>query len=165
MSDPDKLIVGWREWVALPGLGVPAIRAKIDTGARTSALHAINVKRYRKDGKDWVAFDLEPSRRYTQLVLACDAAVVDERVVKDSGGHTEHRLVIQTALQLRQFSKPIELTLTERPNMRFRMLLGRTSLVPDMLVNPSLSYHQGRMRVKTAYADYLKRPDSEEGSL
>lgn len=161
MTDTDTLMVGWCEWVVMPALGVPAIRAKIDTGARTSALHAVHVERYRQQGKDRVRFEVEPLRRYSKLRLPCDTELIDQRTVRDSGGHTEERLVIRTTIQLQGYSKSVELTLTERPHMRFRMLLGRTSMVPDIIVNPALSYHLGGMRVKTAYADHLNPHGSE----
>lgn len=164
MNDSDKLLVGWCEWVVIPALGIPAIRAKIDTGARTSSLHAINIERYRKNGADRVRFEVEPLRRYSRLRIPCDADVIDQRAVKDSGGHSEDRLVVLTTIHLQAFSKSVELTLTERPNMRFRMLIGRTALVPDIVVNPAVSYHLGGMRVKTAYAEYLRNPGSLEGS-
>ncbi len=164
MCDSDKLLVGWCEWVVIPTLGIPAIRAKIDTGARTSSLHAINIERYRKNGVDRVRFEVEPLRRYTRLRIPCDTEVIDQRAVKDSGGHSEDRLVVRTTIQLQAFTKSVELTLTERPNMRFRMLIGRTTMVPDMIVNPAVSYHLGGMRVKTAYEEYLRNSDSPEGS-
>lgn len=136
--------LGWREWVGLPGLEIDAIKAKIDTGARTSALHAFAVKNFRENGIHRVQFKLHPFQRNIDTVRSCIADVVDRRVVTDSGGHREERWVIRTEMSLGTEHWPIELTLTDRDNMNFRMLLGRTAMNGKAVVDPSRSYIVGR---------------------
>jgi hypothetical protein len=138
----DKsLLVGWREWLALPALGVPKIKAKIDTGARTSALHAFEVDSYVSAGQQRVRFRIHPRQKDQETIIECDEVVLDKRWVTDSGGHREERFVIVTWLQISVRQRwPIELTLTSRDNMKFRMLLGRTAMRGRMLVSPGESY-------------------------
>lgn len=139
------LTVGWREWLSLPQLGIERIKAKVDTGARTSAIHAFEVDPYQKDGKTRVRFGLHPNQGDTDTVVWCDAEVIDERNVTDSGGHTEKRYVILTEVKLGNKTWPIEVTLTNRDNMLFRMLLGRTAMTAgNIVVNPALSFLAGQ---------------------
>ena len=141
-------VVGWREWVALPGLGIKAVKVKVDTGARTSALHAFNVRPFRKDGRDWVRFDLHPLQRNDVAIKACEAEAVDYRWVTNSGGGREKRFVIVTELRLGAKSWPIEMTLTDRDQMGFRMLLGRTAMEGRLTVDPARSYCFGKPNAK-----------------
>ncbi|MDD5034429.1 MAG: ATP-dependent zinc protease [Methylococcaceae bacterium] len=140
----SKRKLGWREWVRLDTLDLPLMKAKIDTGARTSALHAFELHPFDRDGQQWVRFSIHPRQRNSQLIHVCEAPVVDRRRVTDSGGHREMRYVIQSLLTLGDDTWPIELTLTRRETMRFRLLLGRTSLAQRFYVDPELSYCLGK---------------------
>ena len=132
--------VGWREWVALPELGIDKIKAKVDTGARTSALHAFALRPFKEDGKDRIYFDMHPIQHNTDVIVTCAADIIDLRWVSDSGGHRELRYVIQTPLRIGDQSMPIEITLTERDTMLFRMLLGRSAIRHHFWVNPAKSF-------------------------
>ena len=149
-STSGLTIIGWREWVALPALGVPSVKAKIDTGARTSALHVVGLETYYEQQIRKVRFILHPVRRRPKLEIHCQAEVFDERWVSDSGGHREKRLVICTPIRLGDTEWPIELTLTNRENMLFRMLLGRTAMHGRLVVDPERSYCFGR-ELRKAY--------------
>lgn len=138
------MTLGWREWVSLPDLGLPQIKAKVDTGARTSAIHAFALKTYDEGGLERVEFRMHPNQRDTDTVVVCDAAVVDKRVVTDSGGHKEERLVIETTLRIGDHEWSIEATLTARDDMLFRMLIGRTAMKGRFVVNPGRSYVVGK---------------------
>lgn len=140
MAKSERLRVGWREWVALPELGLNRIKAKIDTGARTSTLHAFDVQEYRQGDTRRVLFGIHPVQQNTDEVVYCDAEVVDQRWVMDSGGHREERLVIKTSLRIGSMEWPIEITLTGRDSMRFRMLIGRTAMNGRVLVKPDASF-------------------------
>ena len=146
MNNDCVLLVGWREWVQLNPLGLTAIKAKIDTGARTSALHAFEVRPFQEQGVQRVEFKIHPRQRNAEKVVTCIADVVDQRVVADSGGHKENRWVIKTPITMGGQTWPIEITLTSRDNMRFRMLLGRTAMKDRIQVDPSSSYLLGRKR-------------------
>ncbi len=137
-------IVGWREYLDLPDLGLTRIKAKVDTGARTSTLHALDIEHFREDGRERVRFLVHPQHRADDLEEICTADVVDRRGVRSSIGHRQHRVVIETTLALSaELAWPIEVTLTSRSDMRFRMLLGRTALRGHMLVDPGRSYLTG----------------------
>lgn len=135
--------IGWREWVSLPGLGVSHIKAKIDTGARTSALHAFSLSTFRDKGVLMARFRLHPLQKRTDVVIECTAPVADRRWVSDSGGHREKRVVIETVVRLGDYEWPIEMTLTNRDTMQFRMLLGRTAMNHRFIVDPAGSYLLG----------------------
>lgn len=144
MMKKTQTTVGWREWVSLPELGIEHIKAKIDTGARTSALHAFSVRAFTKHGKKMVRFQIHPYQRRNDVVVECVAPVLDKRWVTDSGGHRERRYVIESSVKLGDLVWPIELTLTNRENMKFRMLLGRTAMKGKITVNPGRSYLVGK---------------------
>ncbi|MGK0297646.1 MAG: hypothetical protein ACI9XC_001259 [Gammaproteobacteria bacterium] len=144
-TSSDNLILGWREWIALPELGIPAIKAKVDTGARTSALHTFKIEPFNNNGLDFVRFWLHPLRNKRDIELVCEAAVIDSRIVKDSGGHTEERYVITSPVCIGSHKWNIEITLTNRENMMFKMLLGRTAIIHSKItIDPSASYLTGR---------------------
>ncbi len=136
--------------MSLPELNIPAIKAKIDTGARTSSLHAFRLKTYKENSLHKVRFDLHPLQRKTDIALTCHAEVVDYRRVSDSGGHHEMRYVINTPISIGNFKWRIEITLTDRDAMQFRMLLGRTALAGNALIDPNKSYLTGR-KLRHAY--------------
>ena len=138
------LIIGWREWLSLPAIGIEAICAKIDTGAKSSALHVDAMETFQRDGKEWVRFTLHPGRLGSDGTVDAEAPVVDRRRVTDSGGHDTERLFIATDLVIGGLCYPVELNLTSRNNMRFPMLLGRTAMVGRLLVDPEASFRLGQ---------------------
>lgn len=143
MVNNTKHPIGWREWVRLDALGLPPIKAKIDTGARTSALHAFNVRAFRRRGQKWVRFRVHPHQGDQQYAVTCEFRVVDRRPVTDSGGHTSKRYVILCPLTMQGHTWPVELTLTNRDSMLFRILVGRTALKGRFLVDPARSFLLG----------------------
>lgn len=134
--------LGWREWGALPELGITAIKMKVDTGARTSCLHAFKLEPFSKDGEDWLRIWVHPEQESDREHM-CEAKIHDQREVTDSGGHTELRYVIKTKLKVGEFYDDVEFTLTNRDSMKFRMLLGRQAMRGVFLVDPDASYLQG----------------------
>ncbi|MBV0932661.1 ATP-dependent zinc protease family protein [Marinobacterium weihaiense] len=133
-------ILGWREWVALPDLDIAKIKAKVDTGARTSALHAFDVRLEETSAGKIVHFKIHPRQRDLETVIECQAPLLDEREVRDSGGHSEMRYVIETRITIGDTTHTAEVTLTNRDSMGFRMLLGRTTMNGHYLVDPGSSY-------------------------
>ncbi|HEX9702984.1 MAG TPA: ATP-dependent zinc protease [Rhodospirillales bacterium] len=140
-----KRIAGWREWIGLPSIGVDAIQAKLDTGARTSALHAFNIKTYRRDGELWARFHVHPIQRNDTKAIACHAKVEDIRTVSNPG-RRQRRLVIAADIRLGDDTWPIDLTLTDRDEMGYRMLLGRTAMHGNLIVDPDHSYLLGKRK-------------------
>lgn len=140
MKKSEKPVIGWREWIALPELGIQKIKAKIDTGAKTSSLHAFKVETYRDKGVLRVRFLVHPLQNNEQDVVECSAEVLDRRVVRDSGGHEEKRYVISSQVVLGKESWPAQFTLTNRDTMAFRLLLGREALENRFVVDPAQSF-------------------------
>jgi len=140
----EMITVGWREWAALPELGIPRIKVKVDTGARTSCLHAFSQERFTQDGSPWIRFGMHPFQQQTDIEIFCEARITDERMVSDSGGHRELRPVITSTIEMGALHFPIEFTLTNRDSMRFRVLLGRTAMEHRLLVDPGQSYILGK---------------------
>lgn len=144
-------MIGWREWLSLPSLGLPAIKAKIDTGARTSALHAFFVEPFKKDGLVHVRFGIHPLQKRTDVEVICEAPIIDQRWVSDSGGHRELRYVVEEPVHMGDEVWPVEITLTSRDSMLFRMLLGRTAIMGRMMVDPARSYVAGKLSKKVYF--------------
>lgn len=142
----NKLTLGWREWVGLPDLEIDWLKAKVDTGARTSALHAFYTELFEQDGQQWVRFGVHPIQGDPDTVAHCTAPVLDQREVTDSGGHRERRPVIETTLRLGNETRTIEMTLTDRDSMLFRMLIGRTAMKLGVVVSPGNSFRLGGTR-------------------
>jgi hypothetical protein len=136
--------IGWREWVALPALGVGAIKVKVDSGARSSSLHAYAVREFRRDGRLMVAFTIHPLQRETHTTIEAEAELLEYRHVRSSGGHQTRRPVIVTPIKLFGQRWEIELTLASRDSMGFRMLLGRQAVRRRFLIDPARSFLAGR---------------------
>ena len=135
-----KLILGSEEWCSFPDLGIPSIKARVDSGAKTSALHAINIAPFVRDETNWVKFDINPIQNNVRTTIHCEARLIDKRIIKSSNGFREQRYVIQTQLNLGNHSWDIELTLTNRDSMGFRMLLGREAMMGRVIVDPEEHY-------------------------
>jgi len=154
-----KIILGSEEWCSLPDLGIPTIKARVDSGAKTSALHAINISPFIKDNSNWVKFDINPIQNDLKTIIHCEAPLVDKRIVKSSSGYREQRFVIQTNLKIGDTNWPIEMTLTNRDSMGFRMLLGREAMSGRVLVDPEQQYLLGETssdNLKELYKDAEK---------
>ncbi|MBR9764026.1 MAG: 30S ribosomal protein S6--L-glutamate ligase [Rhodobacteraceae bacterium] len=147
-----QFTLGWEEWLSLPDLGLPAIRAKVDTGAKTSALHAFSIEPFGSADKPMVRFAIHPDPHDPQLEIICSAPLTDRREVTSSNGETELRFVIETEVAMGGRRWPLEVTLTDRGAMAYRMLLGRSAICEDMIVNPSQSYQQPELSFD-AYRD------------
>jgi len=139
----DRPVLGWREWLALPQLGIVAIKTKVDSGAHSSSLHVESLVEYLQDGKTWLRFVVVTGRRGERPV-ECTAPAIDQRVVTDSGGHSTTRWFIRTEFRLADHSWETDMNLTDRCNMRFPMLLGRNALSDRFWVDPAASYRYGR---------------------
>ncbi len=143
MEDAQRLLmIGWREWVALPQLGITSIKAKVDTGARSSSIHAVNIEQFETEGIPKVRFQIAPVQHDDSQLVQAEAKLMSQRTVTDSGGHREKRPVVLTTVSLGGSIWPIELTLTNRDVMGFRMLLGRQAIRDRFLVNPGRSFLQ-----------------------
>lgn len=149
-------LLGWKEWLSLPELGIKAVKVKIDTGAKTSALHAFKLETFSESGKEQVRFWFHPAQKRTDIEVICEAPIVDKRVVRDSGGHREDRYVICTPVKLGKLEWPIEITLTSREDMQFRMLLGRNAIVAgNFLVDANAAFLTGK-NLSQIYHKYIR---------
>lgn len=149
-------IIGWREWVSLPDLNLSAIKAKVDTGAKTSSIHAFDITLHKNPGKKtYVHFKVHPIQNDTSLEVKCKAPLVDQRVITDSGGHKEERYVIKTWLHLGNMRKRVEVTLTNRETMKYRMLIGRAAL-KEFYIDPTQSYLTGKTQKQKSFFRELK---------
>lgn len=155
-------MIGWEEWCALPDLSLPAVKVKVDTGAKTSALHAYDIEPFTDNGADYVRFKVHPLQRNDNLVRVCTAPLVGRRHIVSSNGESEHRYVIETPIEFSAVCVIAELTLTSRHNMAFRMLLGREALrKAKFSVDPAKSFLLGKK--KNAEKIY-KKCSTQEGA-
>jgi hypothetical protein len=138
-----SLVIGWREWVKLPDLGIQRVKAKIDTGARSSSLHAVDIETFERDSKTFARFKVHPRQRSSKKTVVCEAEVLEIRQVKSSSGHAQERIVIVTTIEVLGDSWPIEVTLANRDEMGFRMLLGREATRGRFLVDAGRSFYGG----------------------
>ncbi len=148
-SKPNQLpVIGWREWVALPDLGIRRIKVKVDTGARSSALHAYDLHEFKRRSQKWIRFKVHPLQRNSRKVCTSEARVLEYRSVRSSSGRAAMRPVIITNLELLGLSWPVELTLANRDAMGFRMLLGREAVRRRFLVDSGKSYYGGKPKTR-----------------
>ena len=146
-----QMIIGWREWVSLPDFHVPGIKAKVDTGATTSAIHAFDMEPFDIDGERHIRFSIHPLQGQDSISIPCEAKLIDRRKVRNSGGTAQKRFVVETTLGIAGQQWKIELTLTNRDEMKFRMLLGRSAMKKRLIVDPQLSFQAGKMHTTTLY--------------
>lgn len=139
----NRRFIGFREWISLPGLRLPAIKGKVDTGAKTSSLHAFDISLEKEGRKTYVNFKVHPIQGNEEVVVSCRSPLFEKRVVTDSGGHKELRYVIRTTLAIGDVKKKIDLTLTDRSSMKYRMLIGRSAL-GEFYIDPSQSFLVGK---------------------
>ena len=144
----DLPVIGWREWLALPDLGIRNIKVKVDTGARSSAIHVFGLKEFEKDGKTWVRFNVHPQQRKTDKTIQCSAEVLEYRKIRSSSGVAARRPVIETTIRILDEEFKVELTLANRDQMGFRMLLGRQAIRQRFIVDPAGSYYNGKPKRK-----------------
>jgi ribosomal protein S6--L-glutamate ligase len=159
----QKVIVGCEEWCSLPAIGIPTIKARVDSGAKTSALHAINIKTYSKDNQEWVKFDINPIQNNVKALIHCEAQLVDQRIVKSSSGFREKRYVISTNVSLGGKIWEIELTLTNRDSMGFRMLLGREAMSGRVMVDPEQKFVLGQPSNENLKEFYYTESSEKKG--
>lgn len=150
----NKFIVGNAEWCALPDLAIPAIRARIDSGAKTSSIHAFNIKQFTRNDASWLSFEVHPIKNDNDTIVLCEAEHVDKREVKSSNGTTEKRFVIKTPFSINDQTWDIELTLTNRDAMGFRMLLGREAMGDRILIDPATRSKHGKVTNKQLKKHY-----------
>lgn len=158
-----KMVAGSEEWVSLPGLGLPMIKVRVDSGAKTSALHAVNISPFQRNGESWVSFDVFPIQFDGKRVVHCEAQVVDMRTIKSSTGNRETRYVVKTSIQLNEETWDIEVSLTNRDSMGYRMLLGREAMRGKMLVDPESSFLFGELDKDSVEKLYRKNSENIEG--
>lgn len=158
-----KTVVGSEEWVSLSELSIPYVKARVDSGAKTSSLHAINIQPFQKDNETWVNFDVFPLQNDGKRKISCKALVIDKRVVKSSSGNREHRYVVRTAISLNDETWDVELTLTNRDSMGYRMLLGREAMIGRIIVDPSERFLAGSVEDEIIFKSYQQFKKPNEG--
>ena len=150
--ESERPVIGWREWVRLPDLLKLPIKAKIDSGARTSSIHCFGTRRFFDAGTPMIEFVIHPLQRRSDPNVVCVMPIKDERLVRSSNGEQEMRIVVETRARLGDISWPIELTLADRDVMGFRMLLGREAVRRRFLIDPARSFRQSRRLPKAIKA-------------
>ncbi|MEB3321789.1 MAG: 30S ribosomal protein S6--L-glutamate ligase [Synechococcaceae cyanobacterium] len=158
-----KIVVGSEEWCGFPDAGLPAIKARVDSGAATSALHAFNIVPFERDGRSWVSFEVHPLQHDRSVVVRHEAPVVDQRGVRNTGGAVEQRYVIRERMVLGEKSWEVELTLANRDAMGYRMLLGREAMVGRVLVDPAVSHHLRQLTPEECRAIYAHAIHARSG--
>ena len=161
--DPKKTIIGSEEWCSFPDIMIPAIKARIDSGAKTSSIHAFNIQPFRRHGQSWVSFEVHPIQSNRRIVIRCEKPVIDRRSVKSSSGLSETRYVISATMKLGTESWDIELTLANRDSMGYRMLLGREAMARRLIIDPSQSFCQGGLSAEYVLTLYEKREPGKTG--
>ena len=164
-QEPSKIIVGSEEWCAFPKLGIPAIKARVDSGAKTSSLHAFDIHTFKKGDESWVSFEIHPLQQNRRVVVRCEAKIIDRRGVKSSSGVAEKRYVIKTLLCSGDECWEVEVTLTNRDSMGYRMLLGREAMKNRVLVDPDVSFCLGKISEKKLASFYPPDNDSPDRGL
>ena len=159
----NRVVVGSEEWLGLPELGIPAIKARVDSGAKTSSLHAYNIRGFKRGTVAWVSFELHPIQHDRRTIVRCECEVLDKRLVKSSTGIAEKRYVIRTRLHLGRQRWDIEVTLTNRDSMGYRMLLGREAMHERILVDPSASFLCGTHSEDEVARQYGSTSPATEG--
>ena len=163
MSDSKKITIGSEEWLSFPELGIPAIKARVDSGAKTSSMHAFNINPFRRDGAAWVSFEVHPLQNNRRTVIRCERPVLDKRSVKSSSGISETRYVVGATLKAGDETWDIELTLANRDSMGYRMLLGRQAMNGRILVDPSLSFCLGEVSTTEINQFYGRKKQQKTG--
>lgn len=143
-TSPGPVVAGWREWVRLGGIDVEWIKVKLDSGARTSAIHAFDIHEFSRDGEPWVRFSIHPYQRSREDSVDVELPIHDRRHVRSSTGHVQERYVVLMDVTLVERTVSAEVTLTGRDQMGFRMLIGREALRQGYLIDPRRSYLGGR---------------------
>jgi len=159
----SKTVVGSEEWISLNELNIPFIKARVDSGAKTSSMHAVNIQSFQKDNELWVKFDVFPLQNDGKRKVSCEALVIDKRVVKSSSGDREQRYVVRTSMSLKDQRWDIELTLTNRDSMGYRMLLGREAMRGKIIVDPAVSFLTGEVDQKSVVESYKQFKKPNEG--
>lgn len=159
----NKIIVGSAEWCSFRDLAIPAIRAKVDSGAKTSSIHAFNISQFKRENSPWVTFEVHPIQNDRRTVVRCEAAIIDRRNIKSSNGTTEKRFVIKTPITINDETWDIEVTLTNRDSMGYRMLLGREAMKDRMLVDPAIVSHLGEVTKKELIKLYGQKEQTKTG--
>ena len=152
----NKVIIGWQEIVALPQINLPALRVKVDTGAKTSSLHAENIKYFTEGEIEYITFDVHPVQKNKDIVIHCQAPLSDKRNVKSSSGYKENRPMIKTNIKIGDYVFEIDLNLTKRDYMGFRMLLGRDAMKGNIVIDPEHKFLHGRLSNRDIKLNYKK---------